>query len=153
MLGPATPDKFEIPIRSESMKNDQYSSPLLKINGSNRERCSMDEERSVRIMDSGVRKPAGSGMKIIDSGCSHGDSFHYKATIEFGILSSRTHIDDEYAYAVEKDPKILLTWDPSAPLQQFVKELSFVFPNVQRMNRGGQNSTWLIQRGVKIENN
>ncbi|KAG4395906.1 hypothetical protein GLYMA_19G066600v4 [Glycine max] len=95
--GPATPDKFEIPIRSESMKNDQYSSPLLKrnssksrvqINGSNRERCSMDEERSVRIMDSGVRKPAGSGMKIIDSGCSHGDSFHYKATIEFGILRS-----------------------------------------------------------------
>ncbi|KAG5049263.1 hypothetical protein JHK85_010366 [Glycine max] len=52
----------------------------------------------------------------------------------------RTHIDDEYAYAAEKDPKILLTTsrDPSAPLQQFVKELSFVFPNAQRMNRGGQ---------------
>ncbi|KAH1143156.1 hypothetical protein GYH30_033728 [Glycine max] len=52
----------------------------------------------------------------------------------------RTHIDDEYAYAAEKDPKILLTTsrDPSAPLQQFVKELSFVFPNVQRVNPDGQ---------------
>lgn len=52
----------------------------------------------------------------------------------------RTNIDDEYAHAAEKDPKILLTTsrDPSAPLQQFVKELSIVFPNAQRMNRGGQ---------------
>ncbi|CAI8596022.1 unnamed protein product [Vicia faba] len=52
----------------------------------------------------------------------------------------RTHIDDEYAFATEKDPKIMLTTsrDPSGPLQQFVKELSIVFPNAQRMNRGGQ---------------
>ncbi|XP_058721774.1 uncharacterized protein LOC131593351 [Vicia villosa] len=52
----------------------------------------------------------------------------------------RTHIDDEYAFATEKDPKIMLTTsrDPSAPLQQFVKELSIVFPNAQRINRGGQ---------------
>ncbi|XP_050917860.1 uncharacterized protein LOC127135089 isoform X2 [Lathyrus oleraceus] len=51
-----------------------------------------------------------------------------------------THIDDEYAFAAEKDPKIMLTTsrDPSAPLQQFVKELSTVFPNAQRINRGGQ---------------
>ncbi|WVZ00610.1 hypothetical protein V8G54_026679 [Vigna mungo] len=59
----------------------------------------------------------------------------------------RTHIDDEYAYAAEKDPKILLTTsrDPSAPLQQFVKELSFVFPNAQRMNRGGQVISEIIE--------
>ncbi|CAL5201496.1 unnamed protein product [Lathyrus oleraceus] len=52
----------------------------------------------------------------------------------------RTHIDDEYAFASEKDPKIMLTTsrDPSGPLQQFVKELSIVFPNAQRINRGGQ---------------
>ncbi|CAK8564594.1 unnamed protein product [Lathyrus sativus] len=52
----------------------------------------------------------------------------------------RTHIDDEYAFASEKDPKIMLTTsrDPSAPLQQFVKELSIVFPNAQRINRGSQ---------------
>lgn len=35
----------------------------------------------------------------------------------------RTHIDDEYANATERDPKILLTTsrNPSAPLTQFVK--------------------------------
>ena len=46
----------------------------------------------------------------------------------FALLNSvpRTHIDDEYAHAAEKDPKILLTTsrDPSAPLQQFVKVCS-----------------------------
>lgn len=53
---------------------------------------------------------------------------------------SRTHIDDEYANASERDPKILITTsrNPSAPLTQFVKELKFVFPNAQQMNRGGQ---------------
>ncbi|KAJ6346732.1 hypothetical protein OIU76_003416 [Salix suchowensis] len=52
----------------------------------------------------------------------------------------RSHIDDEYAKATERDPKILLTTsrDPSAPLTQFVKELKFVFPNAERINRGGQ---------------
>lgn len=35
----------------------------------------------------------------------------------------RSHIDDEYANATEKEPKILLTTsrDPSAPLTRFVK--------------------------------
>lgn len=39
------------------------------------------------------------------------------------ILVPRSHIDDEYATAAIKDPKILLTTsrDPSQPLTQFVK--------------------------------
>ncbi|RVW28087.1 U3 small nucleolar ribonucleoprotein IMP4 [Vitis vinifera] len=59
----------------------------------------------------------------------------------------RSHIDDEYANATEKDPKILLTTsrNPSAPLTQFVKELKFVFPNAQRMNRGGQVISEIIE--------
>ncbi|XP_010554470.1 PREDICTED: U3 small nucleolar ribonucleoprotein protein IMP4-like [Tarenaya hassleriana] len=59
----------------------------------------------------------------------------------------RTHIDDEYANAAEKDPKILLTTsrNPSAPLTQFVKELKFVFPNAQRINRGGQVISEIIE--------
>ncbi|XP_010922036.1 uncharacterized protein [Elaeis guineensis] len=59
----------------------------------------------------------------------------------------RTHIDDEYANASEKDPKILLTTsrNPSAPLTQFVKELKFVFPNSTRMNRGGQVISEIIE--------
>jgi hypothetical protein len=52
----------------------------------------------------------------------------------------RTHIDDEYAHAGERDPKILITTsrDPSSRLTQFAKELKLVFPNAQRINRGGQ---------------
>nr|CAD1831148.1 unnamed protein product [Ananas comosus var. bracteatus] len=59
----------------------------------------------------------------------------------------RALIDDEYATASEKDPKILLTTsrNPSAPLTQFVKELKIVFPNSTRMNRGGQVISEIIE--------
>ncbi|BBN01113.1 U3 small nucleolar ribonucleoprotein protein IMP4 [Marchantia polymorpha subsp. ruderalis] len=59
----------------------------------------------------------------------------------------RTHIDDEYAHADEKDPKILLTTsrDPSSRLTQFVKELKIVFPNAQRINRGGQVISEIVE--------
>ncbi|KAJ4827889.1 hypothetical protein Tsubulata_014787 [Turnera subulata] len=59
----------------------------------------------------------------------------------------RTHIDDEYANATETDPKIMLTTsrDPSAPLTQFVKELKFVFPNAERINRGGLHLHEIIE--------
>lgn len=52
----------------------------------------------------------------------------------------RTHVDDEYARAGERDPKILVTTsrDPSSRLTQFAKELKLVLPNAQRINRGGQ---------------
>jgi U3 small nucleolar ribonucleoprotein protein IMP4 len=60
----------------------------------------------------------------------------------------RSHIDDEYANATEADPKILLTTsrNPSAPLIRFTKELKFVFPNSQRINRGSQVCVlfWLL---------
>ncbi|KAF2323775.1 hypothetical protein GH714_036889 [Hevea brasiliensis] len=62
-------------------------------------------------------------------------------------LVPKTHIDDEYANATERDPKILLTTsrNPSAPLIQFVKELKFVFPNAERINRGGQVISEIIE--------
>ncbi|PKA51156.1 hypothetical protein AXF42_Ash010596 [Apostasia shenzhenica] len=59
----------------------------------------------------------------------------------------RSLIDDEYANATLKDPKILLTTsrNPSAPLTQFVKELKIVFPNAMRMNRGGQVISEIVE--------
>ena len=52
----------------------------------------------------------------------------------------RTHIDDEYAHAGERDPQVLVTTsrDPSSRLTQFAKELKLVLPNAQRINRGSQ---------------
>ena len=51
----------------------------------------------------------------------------------------RSHIDDEYANASEREPKVLITTsrDPSSRLIQFAKELKLLFPNSQRLNRGG----------------
>jgi U3 small nucleolar ribonucleoprotein protein IMP4 len=48
------------------------------------------------------------------------------------------HMDDEYAKAGVRDPKILLTTsrDPSSRLKQFIKEMKLMFPNSQRINRG-----------------
>ncbi|KMT17048.1 hypothetical protein BVRB_2g041090 [Beta vulgaris subsp. vulgaris] len=59
----------------------------------------------------------------------------------------RSVVDDEYAKATEREPKILLTTsrDPSQPLTQFTKELKFVFPNAERMNRGGQIINEIIE--------
>ncbi|GMH09736.1 hypothetical protein Nepgr_011577 [Nepenthes gracilis] len=59
----------------------------------------------------------------------------------------RPLIDDEYTNAAEKDPKILLTTsrNPSQPLLQFVKELKIIFPNAERMNRGGQVISEIIE--------
>lgn len=63
--------------------------------------------------------------------------------------AQKTDIDDEYANANVRDPKIMLTTsrDPSGPLTQFVKELKFVFPNSQRFNRGGQLISEIIETG------
>lgn len=51
----------------------------------------------------------------------------------------RSHIDDEYANAATIQPKVLITTsrDPSSRLAQFSKELKLIFPNSQRLNRGG----------------
>ncbi|KAL6857015.1 hypothetical protein ACP4OV_018397 [Aristida adscensionis] len=59
----------------------------------------------------------------------------------------RSIVDDEYATANVREPKILLTTsrNPSAPLIQFVKELKVVFPNSQRMNRGGQVISEIVE--------
>ncbi|KAJ3636268.1 hypothetical protein Zmor_011783 [Zophobas morio] len=54
------------------------------------------------------------------------------------ILELKDHIDDEYAFAGVKDPRIVITTarDPSSRLAQFAKEVKLIFPNSQRVNRG-----------------
>mmetsp|Transcript_16743 Transcript_16743/g.46078 ORF Transcript_16743/g.46078 Transcript_16743/m.46078 type:complete len:300 (+) Transcript_16743:1927-2826(+) len=59
----------------------------------------------------------------------------------------RTHVDDEYAFAGEADPKVLVTTsrDPSSRLTQFAKEMKLVIPNAQRINRGGMVLPELVE--------
>lgn len=47
--------------------------------------------------------------------------------------------DDEYRFAGVKDPKVVVTTsrDPSSRLKAFCKEFKLLFPESQRLNRGG----------------
>eukprot|EP00515_Schizochytrium_aggregatum_P015385 CAMPEP_0202082834 /NCGR_PEP_ID=MMETSP0964-20121228/21204_1 /ASSEMBLY_ACC=CAM_ASM_000500 /TAXON_ID=4773 /ORGANISM="Schizochytrium aggregatum, Strain ATCC28209" /LENGTH=297 /DNA_ID=CAMNT_0048650489 /DNA_START=17 /DNA_END=913 /DNA_ORIENTATION=+ len=61
-------------------------------------------------------------------------------------LKPKTHIDDEYANAGIRDPKVCVTTskDPSSRLKQFAKEVRLLFPNSQRVNRGNYQLADLI---------
>uniref|UniRef100_A0A6B0V7S5 Putative ribosome bioproteinsis protein rpf1 n=1 Tax=Ixodes ricinus TaxID=34613 RepID=A0A6B0V7S5_IXORI len=61
-----------------------------------------------------------------------------------GVVSQE---DDEYRWAGVRDPKIVVTTsrDPSSKLKQFAKEMRLIFPNAQRMNRGGYEMKQLIE--------
>ena len=57
-----------------------------------------------------------------------------------------THVDDEYAQAGVRDPKVCVTTarDPSSRLKQFSKEVRLIFPNAQRINRGSTKLSELV---------
>eukprot|EP00047_Mylnosiga_fluctuans_P004565 m.235284 g.235284 ORF g.235284 m.235284 type:complete len:288 (-) comp12797_c0_seq1:152-1015(-) len=61
------------------------------------------------------------------------------------LVTSR---DNEYRWAGVEDPRVVVTTsrDPSSRLKQFAKEVRLVFPNAQRMNRGGH----VLEELVKI---
>jgi U3 small nucleolar ribonucleoprotein protein IMP4 len=60
----------------------------------------------------------------------------------------RTHVDDEYAMAGVRDPKVCVTTsrDPSSRLKQFAKEVSLLIPNAVRINRGGTKVEELVEQ-------
>ncbi|GBG34809.1 U3 small nucleolar ribonucleoprotein protein IMP4 [Hondaea fermentalgiana] len=61
-------------------------------------------------------------------------------------IKPKTHMDDEYANAGVRDPKICVTTssDPSSRLKQFAKEVRLMFPNSQRINRGNVKLAELV---------
>ncbi|KAJ3215213.1 snoRNA-binding rRNA-processing protein imp4 [Dinochytrium kinnereticum] len=67
------------------------------------------------------------------------DTYRKEVFLDEGQAEPTNHIDDEYSTAGMKDPKVLITTsrDPSSRLLQFSKEMRLVFPNAQRINRGG----------------
>ncbi len=64
--------------------------------------------------------------------------------------SAADQLDNEYAMAGAHDPKILLTssHEPSDSMQRFMKELRYLFPNCQRVNRGSQQLSTLTQAAI-----
>jgi U3 small nucleolar ribonucleoprotein protein IMP4 len=59
----------------------------------------------------------------------------------------KSHIDDEYANAGVRDPKVCVTTarDPSSRLKMFAKEVKLMFPNSQRVNRGNTTMKELVE--------
>ena len=67
-----------------------------------------------------------------------------------GLTTSQ---DDEYRWAGVTDPKIMVTTsrDPSSRLKMFAKEIKLLFPNAQRLNRGGYEIQELVKACVANE--
>ncbi|KAK0573769.1 hypothetical protein LWI29_013289 [Acer saccharum] len=90
--------------------------------------------RSIRLRREELEKAKNEGKPIPTELWNEEAALHEEIIIEDeNTAVPKTHIDDEYANATERDPKILLTSsrNPCAPLTQFVKELKIVFPNAQ----------------------
>jgi len=56
-------------------------------------------------------------------------------------------MDDEYARAGEMDPRVMISTsrDPSSRLVQFAKEMTHIFPNSQRINRGSYTTNEVVE--------
>lgn len=77
------------------------------------------------------------------------EASHLRAEVEAEddrTAHQHTHVDDEYARAGMRDPKICVTTarDPSSRLKQFSKEVKLIFPNSQRINRGNTKMSELV---------
>jgi hypothetical protein len=61
-------------------------------------------------------------------------------------------VDDEYALAGTRDPKICITTsrDPSSRLKQFTKEMKLIFPNAQSINRGNTKVPELLDVRLRV---
>jgi len=59
----------------------------------------------------------------------------------------RNAMDDEYVRAGEVDPRVMISTsrDPSSRLVQFAKEMTHIFPNSQRINRGSYTTNEVVE--------
>ena len=66
----------------------------------------------------------------------------------------RTHIDNEYAHAGERDPKLLITTsrDPSSRLVQFAKEVKLLFPQLpaRQPRQHGESAHAADRSGIAV---
>ncbi len=68
-------------------------------------------------------------------------------------VKPRSYMDDEYALAGVRDPKVCITTsrDPSSRLKQFAKEIRLIIPNSARVNRGATKVEDLVASSRKSE--
>ncbi|KAF9167897.1 snoRNA-binding rRNA-processing protein imp4 [Actinomortierella ambigua] len=97
------------------------------------------KDRQIFERKQAVKEAIASGKPIPTELRNEGAQFTKELQYDEAQEAPTTHEDDEYARAGVYDPKVLVTTsrDPSSRLQQFAKEMRLVFPNSQRINRGG----------------
>ncbi|KAK4535074.1 hypothetical protein CDCA_CDCA03G1099 [Cyanidium caldarium] len=80
----------------------------------------------------------GASERHDDGAFATAESAEYDDALHGWRASHLSHVDDEYARAGERDPKVVITTsrDPSTRLAQFAKEVRLIIPNAQRLNRG-----------------
>jgi U3 small nucleolar ribonucleoprotein protein IMP4 len=68
-------------------------------------------------------------------------------------LMEQPSIDDEYATAGIRDPKVCVSTsrDPSTRLKQFAKEIKLIIPNAQAVNRGNYRTDELVEACRKAD--
>ncbi|OBZ86415.1 U3 small nucleolar ribonucleoprotein IMP4 [Choanephora cucurbitarum] len=116
-------------IRRNTRLRREY---LYKKSLESKERTIYERKQKIKdALEQGKQVPT--ELRNMDKGSK--EDFGYDQAQE----APTAHEDDEYARAGVYDPKILITTsrDPSSRLQQFSKEMRLVFPNSQRINRGG----------------
>ncbi|KAF9966515.1 snoRNA-binding rRNA-processing protein imp4, partial [Mortierella alpina] len=97
------------------------------------------KDRQIFERKQAVKDAIASGKPVPTELRNEGAAFTKELQYDEAQEDPTSHIDDEYARAGVYDPKVLVTTsrDPSSRLQQFAKEMRLVFPNSQRINRGG----------------
>ncbi|KAL0207016.1 hypothetical protein P9112_012727 [Eukaryota sp. TZLM1-RC] len=98
-----------------------------------------DEAKEDMEKKSQIRKALAEGRRIPSELREEADSLKEQIIAEDArTMEGTSFLDDEYATATTRDPKILITTSrsPSTRLLQFAKELRLVFPFAERVNRG-----------------
>lgn len=114
---------------------------------------SLEEKQAVTLDKKRKLKKALDENKAIPTEI-RGDERDLRKTLDMADARTDTlEIDNEYAYVGSRDPKVLITTsrDPSSRLTQFLKELRLIFPESQRVNRGGYVMKDLIEMCRKHE--
>jgi len=94
-----------------------------------------------------VREAIEQGKSIPTELRGEADRLREEAELDDASRVPSDGIDSEYANAGIADPKVLVTTshDPSSKLTQFLKEMKLLFPNSERMNRGGNTVQQIVE--------
>ncbi|CAM9122272.1 unnamed protein product [Chrysoparadoxa australica] len=124
-------------VRRQARLRKEY---LYRKSLESKERASYDKKRLIRqALQEGTSLPT--ELRGEEEKLRHDIELEDDQTKEV-----RAAIDDEYALAGVRDPRVCVctSRDPSSRLKQFAKEVRLLIPNAQRVNRGNTKVSELV---------